>query len=81
MSGLCPFAGQAEYVSPAQCGVYDAQAQINRRSVAISSASHAEGRWFDPSRDHHEIAVQEWCFAIAAGWPTGKIDTRFRDDA
>ncbi len=52
VSGLCPFAGQAEYVSPAQCGAYAAQTQINRRSVAISSASHAEGRWFDPSRDH-----------------------------
>lgn len=24
VSGLCPFAGQAGYVSPAQCGAYDA---------------------------------------------------------
>lgn len=38
MSGLCPFAGQTEYVSPAQCGAYDAYEQINRRSVAIPSA-------------------------------------------
>ena len=38
MSGLCPFAGQAEDVSPAQCGAYDAQKQINRRSVANPSA-------------------------------------------
>ena len=38
MSGLCPFVGQAEYVSAAQCGAYDVQNQINRRSVAISSA-------------------------------------------
>ncbi len=35
VSGLCPFAGQPEYVSAAQCGAYDAQTQINRRSVAI----------------------------------------------
>lgn len=38
MSGLCPFVGQTEYVSAAQCGAYDAQTQINRRSVAIPSA-------------------------------------------
>lgn len=38
VSGLCPFAGQAECVSAAQYGAYDAQTQINRRSVAISSA-------------------------------------------
>ncbi|SIA40730.1 Uncharacterised protein [Mycobacteroides abscessus subsp. abscessus] len=38
VSGLCPFVGQPEYVSAVQCGAYDAQNQINRRSVAISSA-------------------------------------------
>jgi len=52
VSGLCPFAGRTEYVSAAQCGAYDAKTQIIRRPVAILSASHAEGRWFDPSRDH-----------------------------
>lgn len=38
MSGLCPFAGQTEYVSAAQRGAYDAQNQINRRSVVIPPA-------------------------------------------
>lgn len=41
MSGLCPFVGQTQYVSAAQRGAYDAQNQINRRSVAISSACAA----------------------------------------
>ena len=52
MSGLCPFVGQTEYVSAAQCDAYDAQAQINRRSVAIPSARKAEGRRFDPGPGH-----------------------------
>ena len=52
MSGLCPFAGQTEYVSAAQCDAYDAQTQINRRSVAIPSARKAEGRRFDPGPGH-----------------------------
>ena len=52
VSGLCPIAGPTEYVSPVQCAAYDAQKHINRRSIAIFAASHAEGRWFDPSRDH-----------------------------
>ncbi len=51
VSGLCPIAGPTEYVSPVQCAAYDAQKHINRGSIAILAASHAEGRWFE--REFH----------------------------
>jgi hypothetical protein len=65
VSGLCPIPGRTEYVSPAQYAAYDAQKHINRRSKVISPASHAEGRWFDPSRDHLRKSItdqieQQW---------------------
>jgi hypothetical protein len=28
---------------------------LRRRLAAFTAASHAEGHWFDPSRDHHEF--------------------------
>jgi hypothetical protein len=55
VSGLCPICGPTEYVSPAQYAAYDARKHINCRSKVISPASHAEGRWFDPSRDHKHL--------------------------
>jgi len=35
-----------------QCAVCAAFLHCWRRSAGILSNSHAEGRWFDPSRDH-----------------------------
>src|SRR5271163_4730755 len=58
VSGLCPIAGPTECVSPVQCAAYDAQKHINRRSTTIFATSHAEGRWFEPSRDHSIYAAQ-----------------------
>src|ERR1700730_7260978 len=61
VSGLCPIAGPTQCVSPVQCAAYDAQKHINRRSIAIFAASHAEGRWFDPSRDHPSDVMNMVC--------------------
>jgi hypothetical protein len=33
-----------------------------RRASDIASASHAEGRWFDPSRDHFETVQVRYAF-------------------
>lgn len=53
VSGPCPFQKSARFIERGQCVACIACARNKLRSAAIQTASHAEGRWFDPSRDHH----------------------------
>jgi hypothetical protein len=49
--------------------------QRKRLASDVASASHAEGRWFDPSRDHFRLRRSSAIFAAAkltmrsAGYP------------
>ena len=53
LSGSRPMQQRLVYVEAGQRSPFSARKCLRRRSAAFTAASHAEGHWFEPSRDHH----------------------------